>query len=72
MAMLCANLLPGRSVRMPPPDRLLEVPDGDQEEDGSDREEYTDAGDEDDIPRLSLQVGTNTVHVFIYSEGGWY
>ncbi|KAK0229980.1 hypothetical protein EDD85DRAFT_957106 [Armillaria nabsnona] len=72
VAMLCANLLPGHSVRKPPPDLLSEVPDGDEEEDGSDREEYTDAGDEDGIPSLSLQVATNVVHVFIYSEGGWY
>lgn len=73
VAMLCANLLPGHSVWRPPPDLLLEVPDGDEEEDGSDREEYTDsdAGDEDDIPRLSLQVATNAMtlqHPFLRSR----
>lgn len=67
--MLSANLLPGRSVWMSPPD-LLEVPDGDEDEDGSNREEYTDAGDEDDISSLSLQAATNAVRVFIYSDGG--
>ncbi|PBK63954.1 hypothetical protein ARMSODRAFT_522267 [Armillaria solidipes] len=72
VAML-ANLLPGRSVWRPPTDLLLEVPDGDEEEDGSDREEYTDsdAGDEDDIPRLSLQVATNAMslqHPFLRSR----
>ncbi|KAK0447174.1 hypothetical protein EV421DRAFT_1901297 [Armillaria borealis] len=73
VAMLCANPLPGRSVWRPPTDLLLEVPDGDKEEDGSDKEECTDsdAGDEVDIPRLSLQVATNAMtlqHQFLRSR----
>ncbi|KAK0184907.1 kinase-like domain-containing protein [Armillaria mellea] len=68
VAMLCANLLPGRSVTMPPAAFLEPIPDveaDEEDDDESDRNNDKDTSEDRDeqsgIPAYSLQIRTNAM-----------
>ncbi len=66
--MLCANLLPGRSVEGPPIPSLEVMCDTETDADADEGEEYVEgdeeiAGGTSDIPAFDLQVETDAVRV---------
>lgn len=77
--MLCAKLIPGRSVKSPPAavSETLRLPildaDEAEEDNGSDGGNEENAGGDgaepSGIPPWSIQVTTNAVRIFLYAGG---